>query len=183
MWPLATLAFVAFAHDPLPPEVTESRAGDAYVIDGRFTVLAPVEVVWAVLSDYSHFSQFVSSVNKSEVVSRNGRAVVIDQEATAKLGPFSRTMHLRLAVREAPGHALSFRDVSGQDFVRQEGSWSISETELCCIVTYHLIAEPRVVVPSFIEGSVFKDTAVHLLTEVRNEIEKRAALALAGDHP
>lgn len=185
---LAAIVCISLAADARAPAVIESRSGDAYVIEGSFPVFASAEVVWKVLSDYAQFPSFVSSVTKSTIISRHADAVVIDQEAIAKLGPFSRILHLRLAVREVPGHALSFRDVSGRDFVRQEGSWSIAEQSageqwLGCIVTYHLLAEPRVRVPQFIGGSIFRDTAIHLLSEVRDEIEKRAALTLSGDHP
>lgn len=178
-------------------EVSLSSQGGTYQVTGRFTVEAPAEVVWAVLTDYDHLADFVSGMKDSRIVAHAQDAVFVEQNATAHALIFSRDVHLMLRIRETntgsqagselgsqagsgtgpATRSLDFRDISQRDFQTYQGTWTVvpAVDGASVQVQYQLSARPRTYAPASIGASVFRSTAAQLLTQLRAEMLRRAA--------
>lgn len=145
-----------------------------YFLNGEFTVRASSSTAWGVITDYDAIGRFVSSIRSSRVLKRELGRAVIEQEGNCRFLFFSRRVKLTLAVKESPPGRVHFREISGPQFKRYQGSWTIAGSTASCSVKYELIVAPNFsVVPRFITKSVLKKSAQQLLNEVRTEIERR----------
>ncbi len=173
-FPASGIALASDAGSGAPISVRVSAQEGLEEVAGSFFVAAPRETAFAVLTDYGHMASFVTSLRRSQVRGHRGDGVVLEQEATARMLLFSKTMKVLLDVREEPGRALRFRDVSHADFESYEGSWTLEDAPGGTRVRYALCARPREAVPQFLLGPAMEKAAAELLAQVRDEIERRA---------
>jgi ribosome-associated toxin RatA of RatAB toxin-antitoxin module len=178
MFSALAVALLAANVSAAPPAVHEERKDGVYVVDGNFSVPAPIDAAqaYAVLADYGHLKDFISSIHKSEVRGRSPRGAVVEQEATGKWLLFSRTVSVLLDIREIPDQSIVFHDVSHKDFTKYQGSWTVHAVGGGVVVDYHLEAAPSASIPSFVIEKVIVDDASGLLTQLRSEIIRRAAV-------
>ncbi|MCC6348280.1 MAG: SRPBCC family protein [Candidatus Eisenbacteria bacterium] len=158
-------------------ELTVTNRAGTYEVRGRFETTADLDTVWRVLTDYTSISSFVGSVRRSEVVLRDGEHLRIRQTATVGVFPFQRTARVLLEVAESPPSRIEFHDVLREDFRTYDGSWSLSGDSLRAVVSYSLDASPRASAPGWLGRGMLSRSARDLLTQVRAEIERRAAKA------
>jgi len=59
----------------------------AYEIRLEFTIAAPLEQTWNVLSDYDHMADILSNMDSSRIVSREGNRLTVAQTSHGKVGP------------------------------------------------------------------------------------------------
>ena len=159
--------------------IEEDRPG-WYVLEGSFTVTVPREIAWAVLTDYDHIGEFVSSIRASRVLERRPDRIVLEQEASGGVLFFKRRTFVRLDIYEQPLRHLWFQDTSGRDFLSYSGAWRLDGQPPALRVEYRLEAAPRFYVPGFLARGVFRRSAERLLDEVRLEMMKRALAAETG---
>jgi len=81
------------------PAIAAASAGDhdivvhvhkdhtSYEINLEFTIAAPLEQTWNVLSDYDHMAQIFSNMDSSRIVSREGNRLTVAQTSHGKVGP------------------------------------------------------------------------------------------------
>ena len=160
---------------PPAPRVTVTSTSGTYEVRGEFATRAPLGTAWEVLTDYAHIASFVSSMQKSELVSRDGDSARVRQAASVGALTFHRTMHVMLAVREEPQRRIGFVDLSGQDFSKYVGAWTLRAAHDSTVVAYALDAAPHANAPRLLSRNVMSRTTGELLSQVRTEIEKRAA--------
>jgi carbon monoxide dehydrogenase subunit G len=170
------VAATAAAQVP-PPAVSVREAGGAYVVEARFDIAAAPAIVRAVLTDYAGIPRFMPDIRTSVVRSRDGNAVVVEQEAESKFLMFSKTVHLMLDVREG-AHVLSFKDIGGKSFTRYEGSWTLSRNGAGTTVTYMLTADPSFTVPGGMLRRLLDRNARQTIDHLRAEAVLRATSAL-----
>lgn len=144
------------------------------ILDGRFSVSASTETVWAVLTDYDGMAAFVSSIKSSRVVKQEKDFTVVEQVMRGKAGIFRKRVHLTLEVKETPPYRIVFRDTSKKSFKFYEGLWEVLEEGDRLNITYHLRAKPDFFSPDFLAKKAFKNTVKVLLMEVLDEIAVRA---------
>jgi carbon monoxide dehydrogenase subunit G len=157
------------------PEVRVLTRPGVYEVHGEFKTRAPLATAWEVLTDYERIGSFVSSIRKSEVVSRQGDSVRVRQAATVGIFPFKRTAHVVLAVNEQPRERIDFVDISGLDFRKYAGAWTLHANADSTVIGYTLDASPRMTAPGWLSRGVLRGTTTDLLSQVRAEIERRAA--------
>jgi len=157
------------------PRVTVSSSSGMYEVRGEFITRAPVVTAWEVLTDYARIPSFVSSMQESEVVSRPGDSLRVWQAATVGALTFHRTIHVLLAVQEEPQRRIAFADVSGHDFGKYVGAWTLRAAHDSTVVAYALDASPHKNAPRLLSRNVMSRTTSELLAQVRAEIERRAA--------
>ena len=167
--------FSGTAAGGMSPEVTMTTRSGFYEVRGEFRTRAPLDTAWAVLTDYERIGSFVSSIWRSEVLSRHGDSLRVRQAATVSVFLFRRTAHVVLAVREQPRQRIDFVDVSGEDFRKYVGAWTLDANGDSTMVGYALDAAPRSGAPSWLSRSVLTHTTSDLLAQVYAEIERRAA--------
>jgi hypothetical protein len=176
---LILAAPIAFASDAAKGDVrvTISRDAEGHdLLEGGFSIEASTSVAWAVLTDYDGMGSFVSSIRSSRLLERRGDVEIVEQLMRGKAGIFRKPVHLILEVKETSREKISFRDVSKKSFRVYEGAWEIIPLEGRLEVRYFLKAKPDFFAPDFLAISAFKNTAMSLLTEVRNEIASRQSV-------
>jgi hypothetical protein len=157
-----------------PAVTVESHAG-AFDVRGSFKTHAPLSLAWDVLTDYDHIASFVSSMRASHVEQRSGDTLRVHQVAAITVLLFHRTATVTLAVTEMPPHRIEFVDVLGQDFTRYSGSWTLRADSGATEVSYALAATPQTGPSGWFSRGVMSRTTSDLLSQVRKEIERRAA--------
>lgn len=130
------------------------------------------------LTDYDGIERFVSSMKESRVTRRDDDGILVDQMAVGRVFLFTRRIRTTLRVHEEPPGRIRFEDVLGRDFKSYRGEWRIEERRGAVELVYRLRARPSFSMPDFVMRGLFRATARDLLTEVRTEIERRAALAV-----
>lgn len=168
-----TGALPAHSNDGLAVEVAEDGRG-AYRVTGAFTVAADHGAVWQVLTDYDRLGQFIPSM-KSSLVKREGAHVaLVSQATTTRVMAISATTRVLLRLQEAPPHSIRFTDVSGRDFERYQGTWTIEASGEGTRVGYEAAAKPRFV-PPLVGKSIMEGTVRGLLQDLRREVLRRRA--------
>ena len=69
--------------------VTIDHRGDTVDVVVDMTVDATPEQVFAVLTDYDHMARFVSNVEASRIVGRDGERLTVEQKSRLAFGPLS----------------------------------------------------------------------------------------------
>lgn len=90
-----------------------TRDGDAALIEGRADLSAPSALVWAVLTDYERYPDFVSSMSECRVVSSSEGGLVIEQKGQFRFLFFTQDIVVRLLVNEVPQRVVSVRAIGG----------------------------------------------------------------------
>jgi hypothetical protein len=145
-----------------------------YQIQSSFDVDADPSVVWNVLTDYDHITNFIDSMKESKVVERDGSGLYLSQRAEGGFLFFTQSARLLLYVQENPGQTITFQDMSGKDFNIYWGDWSLSPDGAGLIkVTYRLLAEPNFSAP--FAGDIMRGSSLDLMNAIRREILKRQA--------
>ena len=165
-------ATVSVAATGNAPEITVREAEGVYSVGATFTVAAPVDAVWAVLTDYDNIPTFMPDVRRSRVLDRENGFVRVEQHAVASFMLFSRDLHLVLMIEEGPD-VLRFGDTAGTSFRRYEGSWSLTPTADGTTVTYALNARPSFSVPGFVLRRLLDRDARVMIERLRTEIAAR----------
>ena len=168
-------AEAASPHDGISLTLTHGTSGIA--LEGRFAIAAPSSIAWNVLTDYDSIARFVTSMRSSHIVGRSDDTLFVDQQAVGRLFLFSHRLHTSLRIEEQPQTRIRFEDLLGRDFHSYRGEWRIEPGGAGTTVTYRLEADPSFPIPDFVARGLFRSTARELLSQVRTEIERRAALA------
>lgn len=146
----------------------------AYEVAGAFTVAASTTAVWGVLSDYQNIPSFVPAMKASRVrEARLDGVLVVEQQASGGMFLLTREVTLLLEVRRE-AQSLAFEDVGRESFGRYEGTWRTEKALDRVTVTYHLIAQPDFVAPSFIMSRAMRRGTSKMMNQVRDEIVRRS---------
>lgn len=173
---LATTTSLLGAGGALSQPVTVREDGGIYRVAATFETQHAASLVRDVLTDYEQIPRFMPDVRYSRVVAREPAYVVVEQEATAKVLFFSKTIHLRLLVRET-ADTIAFTDACGRSFHRYDGTWTLREQDGKAIVAYALTAEPAFDVPQFLLARLLKRDADRMIVRLQAEMAARAAAA------
>jgi len=172
--PLVLLAALAGAPDVA---VTLSSGRGSCAVHGTFAVPVPRAVAWRVLTDYDSLGRFVRSIESSHLEHDTDGRPLVRQNAVGGAFLIRRRVRVLLALEVDDEHRIGFRDVLGKDFSRYVGEWRLSADSSATRVEYRLEAEPRgIVARTFCRGAL-RNMAKELLTEVRDEMIRRAASA------
>ena len=97
----AVLSLLALAVRPATAaedaEVEAHRVGEAVEVTARATLRAPLEVVWATLTDYNNLPAFIPGMLRSRLLEYRGRAAIVEQRGEA------RFLFLSFPIEVTPG--------------------------------------------------------------------------------
>ena len=133
-------------------------------------------VLWEVLTDYDHLSDFIPNLASSTVVARKEKRVQLNQVGSQQLLGlrFSAQVHLELVEDRAKGQ-LKFHMIKG-DFRRFEGNWIMRDLDRGTSLLYELTVQGCVGMPvGLIEQRLRDDLAANLLA-VEKEALRRQTL-------
>ena len=133
-------------------------------------------VLWEVLTDYDHLSDFIPNLASSTVVARKEKRVQLNQVGSQQLLGlrFSAQVQLELVEDRAKGQ-LKFHMIKG-DFRRFEGNWIMRDLEKGTSLFYELTVQGCIGMPvGLIEQRLRDDLAANLLA-VEQEALRRHSL-------
>ncbi|MGF1479091.1 MAG: SRPBCC family protein [Cyanophyceae cyanobacterium] len=146
---------------------------------GRVLVTAPLEITWAVLTDYDNFENFFPNVVDSQLLEANGNRKVFEQVNSVQAFIFSKKTRVRIAATETYLEQIDFNLVEG-DLGSLTGVWQIepvspqaSAPPQQVLITHRVTVEPGST-PSFgLFFSIYEDTLADTLAALKQEIELR----------
>jgi len=147
-----------------------------YNFDGGFTVKADPDVVWDVLTDYNHVSNFISNMH-SRIKKTDGNDLIVEQDAGGGFLFIQEHLKALLTIHEEPLQSISFNDVSHKAFELYSGLWRLQPDPASgeIKVTYELQATRNKKTPDFLTSDLFSGSLGDLLNETQREISKRQA--------
>lgn len=171
------LALMPLASPAAPPDhdivVRVQKHGQEIEVEVDAPVVAPLSVVWDVLTDYDHMSQFVSNLEYSGIHARHDNTLEVHQKGKVSKGPinvaFESVREVELVPRREIRSRLISGDMKASEFVTRivEGS-----TELHIVNVGHYTPNrwvPPLIGPAFIEAETRKQFG-----EIRKEILRRS---------
>ncbi len=170
-------AFVAvpgYAADDLVVEA--ERRGEAVEVRARATIVAPVPLVWRVLTDYEDLPRFIPGIAKSIVRQRNGNRLLVDHSGEAHFLFFSFPIEVTLEVIESPSEWVTSRAVGG-NVRRMNARYDLSADSAggTVVLRYYGLIEPDFALPPLIGAAAMRLTVEEQFTAMVGEIERRAA--------
>ena len=136
------------------------------------TVNAAPETIYAVVTDFEHYADWVSDLKRIEVVTRDdqGRALEVEFRAAAFGRSTIYTLHYDYA--KAPGE-LSWRQVQGDLTETLNGRYRFESDGDETKVTYDLEVELLVPIPTFIKSRAAYRIQTQALRELKAQAEQQ----------
>jgi ribosome-associated toxin RatA of RatAB toxin-antitoxin module len=159
-----------------------SREGDAVLqgsngnYTGRVTVRGPLTTIWAVLTDYDNFSNFMPNVIESRLLQSEGNIKFFEQVQLFQILLASRKARVKLEVTEKPRQLIQFRVVEGE-VKSLKGSWKIERRSGDLYLLTHQVSVEPDIRSDFnrqLFYAVYEDTLERTLTAVKQEVDKRS---------
>lgn len=94
-------------------QVTVTRDGDWVAVLASAEVPVDAQIVWEVLTDYDHYSEFIPDMSGSRIASRGDDGLVVEFKGEFRFLFFSQPMESRLAVVLHPRSRVEARSLSG----------------------------------------------------------------------
>lgn len=169
----ALQAGLAAAADDLAVDV--DRNGRTFSVRAGATVVAPVSLVWEVLTDYDNLSRFIPGLSRSAVQTRSGNRVLLEQKGEARFLVFSYPIDVHLEVVESPRESISSRSVAG-NLKRMRGRYELQNAPGGIRLRYTGELEPDFVLPPLVGSLAVRHMVEEQFSAMVAEIERRSAL-------
>jgi len=172
---LALLAWAAQAAPPADEADISVRArtdGERVLIDVDFSVAATAVETWAVLTDYDNMAGFVSGLQASRIINREGDTLVVLQKGNASRGPLSLSFENVREIVLAPMTEIRSRLLSGT-FTASEFTTRVVDHGDSTQIVNHGEFIPNIWVPPVIGPPLIEAETRKQFQELRAEILRR----------
>ncbi len=170
------VSMAAMAPAAAAPATGSVRQGEQVFSWGRMEVSASPELVFAVLTDYDHMADFLPGMRTSEVVSRSGHSVVIEQTADEAVLFFSQRVIVRLAIDESPPDRLTLRSLAGS-FKQLDGSYELTRMAEGTLIEYRSRFVPDFPFPPIVGTYAVERSLARHLAALAQEMQRRSSQA------
>jgi carbon monoxide dehydrogenase subunit G len=153
-------------------EVRVELEDDLVSIDTSFHVEATPQEAWAVITDYDRAVGFISDLEESRVLTREGDTMRVYQKGKAKFGPFSFPMEWVREIRMAPFESTQSHLVSG-NIKRLDVTTRLAPEGSGTRITNHTDSIPDVWIPPLIGRLFIAHETREKFRELRDEILRR----------
>lgn len=157
-------------------DVQTSRQGDVIDVHAKATIKAPIEVVWATLTDYERLPEFIPGMKKSRVIARNGATTTVEQSGEAKFLFLTVPIEVTVESTERPPN-IEVRRVAGT--LRQlRGRYETQVMPDPGHVQLRWVGsiEPENGLPPLVGEALMRQTIISQFTGMVREIERREAV-------
>lgn len=154
--------------------VAVSKHGDHIGIDVDFYVEVPVQQAWQVLTDFDHMREFISGLQSSRIMQRNGTRWQVAQAGAARRGPLSFKFDSIREIALVPLERITSRQVSGS-MKEFEAITRLSAEGDGTHIRYHADSVPNTFVPPIIGPAFIETETRHQFDEMRAEMLRRHA--------
>jgi len=136
------------------------------------TVNASPDTIYAVVTDFEHYADWVTDLKRIDVVTRDeeGRALEVEFRAAAFGRSTTYTLHYDYS--KAPGE-LSWRQVQGDLTETLDGRYRFDAVDDETKVTYDLEVELLVPIPTFIKSRAAYRIQTQALRELKAQAEQQ----------
>jgi len=182
LWRLSLLAavlllpFAVYADDAPDRkiDVEVQVRGDEVIVDVRCYVAATPQQAWSVMIDFDHAVQFISNLQRSEVLSRTKDTLLVSQRGTMGFGPFSAILESVAEVRLKPFDSMQTHMISG-NMKKYEATTTMVPEGAGTAITYHVESIPDVWIPPIIGRLVVLHETRDRFEQLLDEILRRKA--------
>ena len=154
-------------------------AGEEGEYMARILIEGSVEGVWAVLTDYENFEQFLPGVATSKLLASDGDRKITEQINQIKTLLFSTEARIRLAMTESYPQNIAFNFVDG-DLDELQGNWllePVADTSFAppdrVLVTHKVTVKPNSNAGKSFFYGIYERTLSETLTAIKQEVEAR----------
>ncbi len=159
-------------------DIKTSHSGDVVSVRAQATIAAPIEVVWATLTDYERLPEFVPGLKKSKVIARNGNIALVQQSGEARFFFASVPIEVTLESSENSPHSIDVRRVAG-NIKRLDGRYEtqvIEGTPSQVVLRWIGMVEPENGLPPLIGEALMRRSIRQQFAGMVGEIERRESL-------
>lgn len=130
---------------------------------------APLDQIWAVLTDFERYPEWARDLKEARVVERDdeGRATAVHFRAAAMGRSTSYT--LRYHWEDAP-HRLPWELIDGDIMRVLDGAYEFDEVDGATDVTYHLQVDLAIPLPGFVKRRAEARIVGTALRELRDHV-------------
>lgn len=155
------------------------KEGASVVIDLTLTVAATPEEIWPVLVDYDHMPQFLSNVQSSKILEKNGNIWKVAQKGRSSHGVFSFAYETIREIDLKPFESIRAHAIGGtiQKFV---STTRLSPAGAGTLIVYHSESIPNVWMPPVVGTSIVEGEVRKQFQQLETEILRRKASAQPG---
>ncbi|HXA48252.1 MAG TPA: SRPBCC family protein [Burkholderiaceae bacterium] len=179
------ICFLAFATgaaaegSPDDIKVKVQKDGDSVIIDLTVTIPATPQETWAVLTDFDHMTQFLSNLQSSKILEKNGDKLKVAQKGQSSHGGFSFSFESIREVELKPFETIRSHLISGT-MTKHEGLTQLFPSGSGTRIVYHAESIANVWVPPLVGTSLVEGDVRKQFEEMEAEISKRKSAAKAG---
>jgi carbon monoxide dehydrogenase subunit G len=152
--------------------VSVRKNGDTIMVDVSFNVAASPQEAWSVLTDFDRMNEFISNLQSSKVVSRNGNKLQVAQVGKAARGLFSFAFDSVREIELTPYSTIRSHLLSG-NLQKMDGTTLLSPQGNGTHVEFHGESIPSVWVPPVVGLQFISNEVQEQYREMRTEILKR----------
>ena len=157
-------------------EVRVELEGELVRIDTSFHVEATPQETWAVMTDYDRAVGFISDLDASRVLARDGDTMHVYQKGKAKFGPFSFPMEWVREIRLAPFESMQSHLVSGS-MKRLDVTTRLAPEGSGTRINNHTESIPDVWIPPLVGRLFIEHETREKFRELQDEILRRKQAA------
>ena len=171
---LAALPLVAWAASNDKDIVVHvQKHGQNIAVEIDCPVEAPLSIVWEVLTDYDHMTQFITNLEYSGVQHRMDNVLRVHQKGKVSKGPLTVAFENVREVELVPYHEIHSRLISG-DLKASEFTTRIVEDAALVHIVNSGHYTPNAWVPPFIGPALIEAETRKQFGEIRGEILRRS---------
>lgn len=148
----------------------------------RMLVEASVDDLWAVLTDYNNFTEFLPNIVSSEVIESEGNSYLVEQVSKQRILLFNIESRLLTENVQTENQRIDFKLVEG-DLSQFQGYWAIEQIPSSVagdapqlLVTQSIEVQPDRGTPENLFYDIFKSALEKTLTAIRDEVDRRKSL-------
>jgi carbon monoxide dehydrogenase subunit G len=174
---------LAVVDAPPTREMRIERQDNQVRVHAQSDVEVDRATIWSTLSDYDHLAQFIPNMSSSRTISRDGPNVLVEQRATAGLGPIRRSFTVTFAVMERLNESISISQRAG-DFSRFDARYEIVPLARDrSRVVYDATIVPLSSSPSLVIDVALRLMIANQFDALIHEIERRAQVSAIAPSP
>lgn len=153
-----------------------NRVGSTFQVRAMIEARAPIDLCYAVLTDFDRLADFIPGMQSSRIVSPPGEPLRLRQVGRTEL-PFSEfTFDVTLAVELDAPREIRFSRVAG-NLQRMQGRWLVAGDATRCTIDYRADIEPGIWVPPLIGPLLMRSQVARQIEGLESEIERRVQLS------
>ncbi len=165
----------ATASDPTTAVIVEvTKHGERISIDVDFQAAVAPQQAWEVLTDFDHMRDFISSLQSSQIIARDGMRWQVAQKGAARRGPLNFGFDSVREIELAPFDRITSRQVSGS-MKKFEAVTRLSAQGTGTRIQYHADSVPGTFIPPIVGIAFIETETRRQFTEMLTEMSRRSA--------